>query len=249
MQSFKELVRNQLLLLTFREFKPNLRDHWRAYLGWGLFWTWVAGMGRYWDNPKAEWWQTLGLGSLAYIFVLALVLWLLILPLRPKNWSYRNILIFLSLTALPAVLYAIPVERFMPLREAQSANAWFLAIVATWRVALLWFFLTRVAQLRGFAIFVACLLPLTLIVTALTMLNLEHVVFNIMAGNTPTDQSGNDGAYFVLAILTFFSFFALWPLLAGYIVLIINAWQKPKKEAAGADAVEAKPGDGADSVP
>lgn len=209
----KQLVFDQIRLLTFREFKPNLRDHWRAYLAWGMFWTWVAGMGRYWDNPKAEWWQTLGLGSIAYIFTLALVLWLIVLPLKPKNWTYRNILIFLSLTSLPAVLYAIPVERFMPLAQAQAANAWFLGIVATWRVLLLWFFIRRVARLSWLDTLVACLLPLTLIVVALTALNLEHVVFNIMAGNVPGQQSGNDRAYGILFLITFFSMM-LSPILA-----------------------------------
>jgi hypothetical protein len=224
------LAANQLRLLTFREFKPNLRDHWRAYLGWGLFWTWMAGIGRYWDNPKAEWWQTLGLGSIAYIFTLALVLWLVILPLKPKNWTYRNILIFLSLTSLPAVLYAIPVERFMPLAEAQAVNAGFLAVVATWRVLLLWIFLRRLAQLRGIAILVACLLPLTLIVTTLAALNLEHVVFNLMAGNDRTTGTGNDAAYFVVLLMTMASFI-LAPFLALiYVALAVDRWAEARRE-------------------
>lgn len=228
---YKSVVADQLRLLTFREFKPNLRDHWRAYLAWGMFWTWVAGMGRYWDNPKADWWQTLGLGSIAYIFTLALVLWLIILPLKPKNWTYRNILIFLSLTSLPAVLYAIPVERFMPLAQAQAANAWFLGIVATWRVLLLWFFIRRVARLSWLDTLVACLLPLTLIVVALTALNLEHVVFNIMAGNTPEQQSGNDRAYGILFVITFFSML-LSPILAMlYAARIGILWKEDKAEA------------------
>ena len=36
------------------------------------------------------------------------------------------------------------------------------------------------------------MLPLTLIMTCLAMLNLEHVVFNIMAGNGPVAHSGNN---------------------------------------------------------
>ena len=122
----------------------------------------------------------------------------------------------------------------MPLREAQSANAWFLGIVATWRVLLLWFFLKRVAQLRGVAIFVACLLPLTLIVVSLMALNLEHVVFNIMAGNDPSTRSANDGAYGVLFLLTMLSMLAAPPLAVAYIVLVIDAWRKAKPYAAGA---------------
>jgi hypothetical protein len=52
-----------------------------------------------------------------YVFVLALVLWLFVAPLRPRHWSYRNVL-FIGLTAAPAFLYAIPVERMMSLDMA-----------------------------------------------------------------------------------------------------------------------------------
>ena len=38
---------------------------------------------------------------------LALIIWALLAPLRPRNWSYRNVLLFITLTAPPAVLYAV----------------------------------------------------------------------------------------------------------------------------------------------
>ena len=56
-------------------------------------------------------------------------------------------LIFVTLTSLPALLYAIPVEKFMALEYAQTANVLFLAVVASWRVALLIVFLKRAAGL------------------------------------------------------------------------------------------------------
>src|SRR4029453_14039750 len=102
------------------------------------------------------------------------LLWLLIWPLRPKAWSYYNVLTFVSLTSPPAILYAIPVEQLINLDTARTLNVWFLAIVASWRVALLIFYLKRHAQLRPFSIAIAALLPLTLIVTTLTALNLER---------------------------------------------------------------------------
>ena len=219
----KRILADQFSLLTFREFRPDLRAHYAAYLGYGLIVTWLAGVGRYWDNPKAEWWQYAGLGSLAYVFMLALVLWLLIAPLRPPRWRYRDVLLFLTMTSLPAWLYAIPVEKMMPMPQAQSVNAWFLAIVATWRVILLVLFLKRAAGLSGPAILVATMLPLTLIMTCLAMLNLEHVVFNIMAGNGPVAHSGNDGAYAIVVMLTLLSWVAAPVLLAGYLVLVIRA--------------------------
>ena len=45
-------------------------------------------------------------------------------------------LAFVTLTAPPALLYAIPVERFMTPSAASVTNVWFLAVVAAWRVGL-----------------------------------------------------------------------------------------------------------------
>ena len=220
------VANDALRVLTFRQPSPAIATHWPAYLAFGLAFTWLAGIGRYWDNPRAHLWQHLGLGSLAYVVCLAAVLWLLLMPLRPQRWSYRNVLVFVALTSPPALLYAVPVERFLPLAAAQSANAWFLAIVATWRVALLAWFLRRVGGLSLVAVVVATLLPLVLIVVALTLLNLEHVVFRLMAGMTPAERSGNDTAYFVVMMLAYFSVLASPVLLLGYIGLAVHAWRK-----------------------
>lgn len=142
----------------------------------------------------------------------------MILPLKPRNWSYRNILLFVSLTSPPAILYAIPVERFMSLESAQLANVWFLAIVAAWRVALLFKYLMSVAKLSGLRVLVATVLPLTLIVSVLTALNLEHVVFKIMAGLEEHERSANDGAYIVLLLITWFS------VMVSPILLVMYGW-------------------------
>jgi hypothetical protein len=82
-----------LKLLTFRQFKLDA-SIFNWYLALGMGFTWLCGIGRYWDNPKAELWQYLGLGSVAYIFILSLILWIVILPLKPLNWSYKNVLLF-----------------------------------------------------------------------------------------------------------------------------------------------------------
>lgn len=207
-------------LLSFRRMGPGVREHANAYLGFGLVVTWLAGVGRYWDNPRAELWQLAGLGSLGYVFTLALLLWLLILPLRPQRWSYRNVLLFVCLTSPPALLYAIPVERFMSGQAALATNAWFLAVVASWRVALLLVFLRRDAGLRVWEAIVACLLPLALIVVALAMLNLEHVVFNLMGGIRAEDRSANDAAYMVVLSLSYLSFMASPLLVIAYLGLV-----------------------------
>jgi len=102
----------------------------------GIAFAWIAGMGRNWDHPSAHIWQYAGLGSVAYIFVLAAIIWLIVLPIRPEKWSYLSVLTFVGLTSPLDWLYAIPVERMTTMDFAISANMWFLAIVAFWRVAL-----------------------------------------------------------------------------------------------------------------
>jgi len=192
------------------------------YLAFGILFTWLCGIGRYWDNPRADLWQYLGLGSVIYIFVLALIVWLVLLPLKPHQWNYKNVLLFISLTSPPAILYAIPIEKYMSLESAQLANVWFLAIVAIWRVLLFFKYLKNSAKLSGLCVFVATLLPLTLIVALLTALNLEHVVFKLMAGLEEGEKSANDSAYFIIMLITFFSIMASPVLLSLYGWLIFK---------------------------
>lgn len=232
----KTLLHDEWRFLTFRPMSQAIRTHSQAYLVFGLIFTWLAGIGRYWDNPRAGLWQYLGLGSVAYVFVLALIIWALLAPLRPKNWSYRNVLLFLTLTAPPAMLYAIPVEKFMSLENAQGANAWFLGLVATWRVALLVVFLRRTAGLSAGKTAVATLLPMSAIVLALSLLNLEHVVFNLMGGIREQDASSNDSAYLIVSFLSIFAFLAAPILAIIYFVYVYLAWRdyRPEKTTTAA---------------
>lgn len=219
----KTLLHDEWRFLTFRPMSQAIRTHWRAYFVFGLIFTWLAGIGRYWDNPRAGLWQYAGLGSVAYVFVLALFIWLLLAPLRPKNWSYQNVLLFLTLTAPPAVLYAIPVEKFMSLANARTANAWFLGLIATWRVALLVVFLRRTGGLSRAATAVATLLPITIIVFVLALLNLEHVVFDFMGGRRSEQRTANDAAYGVVWVMAVYSFLASPVLLIIYLVFVYRA--------------------------
>ncbi len=220
----RRILADQRDLLLFRPFKPAIREHAAAYLAFGLFVSWLAGLGRYWDHPRAEWWQYAGLGSVAYVFVLAAFIWLIVAPLRPRNWSFHGTLIFVTLTSLPALLYAIPVEQFMSLGSAQAANVIFLAIVAAWRVALLIVFLKRSAGLTKTGVMVASLLPLTIIVTVLVALNLEKAVFEIMGGNRQPTQ--NDAAYFILMLISVISVVLSPIMLIIYLVLAYRAWTR-----------------------
>lgn len=226
-----EVLQTTGRLLVFRSAVPDLKRLGPLYLGLGLAFAWLVGIGRYWDNPRAGFWQHLGLGSVAYVFALALLLWLLLWPLKPRNWHYRTVLVFVALTSPPAILYAIPVERFLSLDGAQQMNVLFLATVALWRVILLCLFLRRSAGLRVFEVIVGTLLPITLIVVALAILNLEHVVFQFMGGLDPAQETANDGAYAVLFLITLLSPPALLILVIAYLVLCVLRW-KSKGQAA-----------------
>ena len=61
--------------------------------------------------------------------------------------------------------------------------------------------------------------------TALTVLNLEQAVFEIMGGNR--QQTQNDAAYLVLMLITTFSVLASPVVLILYFVLVYQAWKIP----------------------
>ncbi len=228
----KTLLLDEWRFLTFRRVSSAVHTQWRAFFIFGLVCTWLAGIGRYWDNPRAHLWQTLGLGSLAYVFILAFVIWALLAPLRPENWSYRNVLVFLTLTSPLALLYAIPVEKFMSQEGAVSANVAFLAVVATWRVALYVLFLRHTARLNIGSVLIGTLLPLSIIVFVLAVLNLEHVIFNLMGGLRPQDLSPNDGAYKFVVVLAFISFYLSPLLVLVYLILIVLAFRTKRYNSA-----------------
>lgn len=201
-------------LLTFRLTRAEMFEFNKKHFIAGLIGTWIVGMGRYWDDSGAHLMQHLGLGSVIYIFVLAGFIWLILQPFRVERWSYFTVLTFISLTSFPAIFYAIPVERFFTLPTANSINVWFLAIVAAWRLGLLFYFLKRFTRLSIGNILTVTFMPICLIITTLTALNLHRVVFNVMGGmRNPTPH---DASYFVLLILTGVSMVLTLPLLIAY---------------------------------
>ncbi len=212
------MLKTILQLLTFRISKIEIESFEKQHFMAGLIGTWIVGMGRYWDDPGAHLGQHLGLGSVVYIFVLALLIWLVILPFRVKGWNYFTVLTFISLTSFPAILYAIPIERFVDIETAASVNAWFLAVVAAWRLGLLFYFLKKFTELSTTYIALGTLLPMTGIIAMLTYLNLERAVFNIMGGIR--NSTSADAAYQILVTLTMLSTFAFIPLLVAYLAAI-----------------------------
>lgn len=215
-------------VLSFRFDAADLEQAGGRHLLVGLLFTWLAGIGRYWDNPRVAALQHAGVGSLAYVFLLSGFLWVLFYPLRPKRWSYFALLTFVTAVAPPAFIYAIPVERFMTLDAARTVNFVFLGLVATWRVSLYAAFLRRYADLSGVRFVIAFLLPLTLIVFALTALNLERAVFDIMAGNNRKPGTSADTAYMVLFLLSYLSIYLTPVLVIAYLVVLFLARRRPR---------------------
>lgn len=215
---WRAVVVTSLRVIFFRASQFELIQVNGRHLVLGLACTWLVGMGRYWDNPRVGWLQHLGVGSVVYVFILSLFLCLIIWPLGPRNWSYFRVLTFVSLVSPPAILYAIPVEKFVSLATANSVNAMFLLIVASWRVALLIFLLKRVGELKWPSMVVATLLPLTLIVVTLSVLNLDKVVLDLMGGIQ--NPSPNDAAYAVLLMLSYFSILMFVPLVITYAIIV-----------------------------
>jgi hypothetical protein len=201
-------------LLTFNLTRDEMLKFNRNHFIAGLIGTWVVGMGRYWDDPDASLLQHLGLGSVIYIFVLAAFIWIILKPFQIENWNYFTVLTFIGLTSFPAIFYAFPVERFFSISIANGMNVWFLAIVASWRLGLLYYFLKNFTRLRRDNIFAVTLIPICLIITVLTSLNLHRVVFNVMGG--VRNPGPHDGAYLVLTILTAISALLTPPLLLIY---------------------------------
>src|SRR5258708_18087597 len=220
-------IKTAVRVLTFQATLQELSSLNRKHLLLGLIMTWLVGIGRWWEDPRANFFQHFGIGSVIYVFFLAFFLWLIVWPvcveIRP---SYFNLLTFISLTAPPAILYAIPIRTMFDVQTGQTIRLWMLAIVAGWRVALLAFYLTLRLQFTQLKITVTTLLPLAVIIVTLVLLNLEKVVFNIMGGGGPEDVSVNDAAYGILFLLSMVSFLLFLPLLIVYATYVVDALKK-----------------------
>lgn len=214
-------------LLTFKLTRNEMLQFNNKHLLAGIIGSWIVGMGRYWDDTKASLLQHLGLGSVIYIFALAGFIWIILLPFKIEKWSYKTVLTFIALTSFPAIFYAIPVERFFSISTANSMNVWFLAIVALWRLCLLYYFLKHFTRLSVGNIVTVTFMPICLIISVLTMLNLHNVVFEVMGGIR--NPSPHDSSYLVLMLLTGLSMILAIPLLVAYGLGIYESRKKNRK--------------------
>lgn len=121
-------------------------------LAWmvGLVFVLSAGLAREYDHEdllREPWHALLPLGA---SLVTATILHAIIRAVSwwrsgtgwPRRGGYLSFLGLYWATAPLAWLYAIPVERFLPVEDAVAANLWLLGIVSLWRVLLM----SRVVQ-------------------------------------------------------------------------------------------------------
>lgn len=235
LRDLREVLTTIGRLLVFRPAIPDLKRLGPLYLGTGLVLAGIAGVGRHLDNPKLPAWQRMGSDSILYVFVFAAILWLVLWPMRPRNWNYATILVFVGMTAPPAFLYALPAlfgpngfaawfggAPLLSAAHVPAIKVWLLLIVSVWRVALMIVFLHRSAGLTGFSLLVAALTPLALIVVTLTLLNLDRAVFDFMGGRM--ERTVNDGAYAVLAFMTMTSLRVSPVLAIAYIAVCVHRY-------------------------
>lgn len=106
-----------------------------------------------------------------------------------------KVLTVVSLTAAPGLIYGIPVEMFMDTASAQGANTTFLALVATWRVALALHFFCRGCK-NSWPISASVLLvPICLIIITLVITGRAGYVIEVMGGmnrNEPARSQTDD---------------------------------------------------------
>jgi len=216
-----KILAETVKLLTFQRVQIAINAKPIPYVVAAILFAWIAGVGRYWDHPSAAWHEYAGLRSVAYIFALSTVLFLIVWPLRRERWTWVSVFVFVGLTSPLAWLYAIPVERFTDPQTAITLNLRFLMVVALWRVALYGTFLWRYAGLRHASFIAALLAPLALILFGLVAFNLEDGIFEIMAGiereRTP-EQEIADARYGIVNFLFVFSLITVPVWLLAYLV-------------------------------
>lgn len=216
-----EVLKTAARFVFFRASAHELESLGKRHLAVGLVLVWLAGIGRHWDDESAGFLQSSGVGSLVYVFVLALYLWFALLALRPREWNYFRVLTVICLTAPPAFLYAIPIERWLETDMARQANMWALAIVALWRVALFVFFLVRSARLQLWCALSGTLFPISIIVILLGMMRIAASISDAMAG---TRAPRSDPVIQMTETVVAISVFAFIPLLICYVAAIRKAY-------------------------
>lgn len=201
----------------------------RGAVGVGLLFVLAAGLAREYDGADLvhePWHLLLPLGA---SLVTSLVLYLLVQGLlllrtweNPSPLSYGAFLGLYWMTAPLALLYAIPVERFLSAGDATRANLWLLGLVSLWRVLLITRALSVVYQVNFFRPLFAVMLFADSV--ALVLLKLTPIpVISFMGG---IRLSESEDVIFSTAMMVTIVGVCTWPIwLIGALIACNKSWR------------------------
>ncbi len=192
-------------MLTFRLTPEEYDRLGFKHLLFGLATAWLVGYGRWWDRPD-DVSPFLRSGALSVLTVIGLgfLLHRVMTGLVPRHEGHMRTAAYVSLTSLPAAIYALPLERWMELEQARTGNVAMLAVVAAWRVALYVYLLRRIAGFPIYTTIVTTLLPLAVIICFVTISGTQFRVLSIMTGVTvdPPPPSTAETRFDIIASLS-----------------------------------------------
>lgn len=219
----KQVFRDTGRFLTFRCTAEDYERFGSRHFFLGFLTTWAVGIARNWDYPQAEPFAKAGLPSLAYIFLLSLLLFAFAWRVSYEPQNYWKFLTVVSMTAAPGLIYGIPVEMFLSTTGAQNANLVFLGIVALWRVALMVHFLFVAAGNTILTTMAVLLTPLSIMIVCLISTGRAGYIMDIMGGFRSDKASPMRAVDETIAFLGCLA----WPVgLAGILVLAVAVFDR-----------------------
>jgi hypothetical protein len=195
----------------------------------GLLFVLAAALAREYDGQDLlfEPWHLVlplaaSLATSAFLYVLLHGLLLLRTWKISPRLSYRSLLTLYWMTAPLALVYAIPVERFLSAANATHANLWLLGLVSLWRVLLI----TRALSVVYRVNFFRALFPVMLFAdtVALFFLRLTPIpIVGLMGGiRLSESESLINGTAWMVGSLGILS----WPIWAvGAVAACNNSWE------------------------
>jgi hypothetical protein len=182
---FRPALKDMGDVLTLRITGERIHAFGRDHLILGLAVTAVVGIGRWWDDGSAWWLKQTGIGSLVYVFFLGLIIWRLgwfwPTPSRGQP-TYLQTVTFVTLTALPGIVYSFPIEWFGDSNLSTAYNVTALSLVSVWRVSCFARFLREGIELNRYRTFLTIAILVTPILLAAGLLGFIHTIANSMGG-------------------------------------------------------------------
>lgn len=162
--NWREDIQIWVRFLTFRSREEDFFEARWSLLILAILGTWIVGIGRWVTDRDALAIQRTGIGSIAYIVALSTALYVMLWFVSNRKTRYLDMLVVVGMTSPPALVYAIPVERWFTPEVSAGLHAAALAFVSIYRVSLLIFYLVRSRRydisgaVFGFLLLLSCIL-------------------------------------------------------------------------------------------